>query len=427
VSRPPRALPLLYFSVAHLSFALACAAVAYDPRGAAGFFYHARMLGLVHLVTLGWITGSILGALYLVGPIALRIWLPATKIDYTAFALYLIGVIGMIAHFWLQEYGGMAWSAATVGAGILTVGAQLLRRLKGSPLPSGVRAHLVLAFVNILGAATMGILIGFDKVYHFLPGYVISNVFAHAHLAAIGWATMMLIGIAYRRLPMVLPSAMPPTRFLWASAVLIEAGVAGLFVALLVRSALAGFFALVVVTGFGAFFAHAVWMMRHRRLAADGATSADPSAWHAAFAILCVSMAAALGVWLCFSEPSAAWLRIAVVYGVFGLVGFLAQMIVAIQGRLLPPFASYWAWANSGYQGDVVAPGEMAWREGRELVFVLWLFAVPSLAAGLAFDAIPFLRAAAWCLLAATALNAFNVIRVVRHAFAKSRARVTTL
>ena len=57
----------------------------------------------------------------------------------------------------------------------------------------------MLAFLNILGAATLGVLIGFDKVYHFLPGFVLANVFAHAHLAALGWATMMVVGVAFRR------------------------------------------------------------------------------------------------------------------------------------------------------------------------------------------------------------------------------------
>lgn len=69
---PPRLLPLLYLGFAHVALATAFAAVALDPRGVAGFFYHPRMLAIVHLVTPGWITASILGALYLVGPIALR-------------------------------------------------------------------------------------------------------------------------------------------------------------------------------------------------------------------------------------------------------------------------------------------------------------------------------------------------------------------
>jgi len=126
---PPRLLPVLYFGAAHVALALAFGAVALDPRGVSGFFYHSRMLGIVHLVTLGWITASILGSLYLVGPIALRTWIPATWLDYIAFTLVLIGVVGMVAHFWMQDYAGMAWSAGTVGAGIIAVGVHVVRCL----------------------------------------------------------------------------------------------------------------------------------------------------------------------------------------------------------------------------------------------------------------------------------------------------------
>jgi hypothetical protein len=51
------------------------------------------------------------------------------------------------------------------------------------------------------------------------------------------------------------------------------------------------------------------------------------------------------------------------------------------------------------------------------LVFLLWLFGVPVLAGGLAFDAIPFVSAAAWCLLAATLIDGANVARIVGYAF----------
>src|SRR3989337_2403264 len=87
---PPRLLPILYYGAAHVALALAFGAVALDPRGVSGFFYHARILGIVHLVTLGWITCSILGSLYLVGPLALRVWMPPTGLDYAACALVLI-------------------------------------------------------------------------------------------------------------------------------------------------------------------------------------------------------------------------------------------------------------------------------------------------------------------------------------------------
>lgn len=48
---------------------------------------------------------------------------------------------------------------------------------------------------------------------------------------------------------------------------------------------------------------------------------------------------------------------------------------------------------------------------------MLWLFGVPALAGGLAFDAIPLVRTAAWCLFIATLVAGVNVIRILRFAF----------
>ena len=419
---PPRLLPLLYFGAAHVALATAFASVALDPRGVAGFFYHSRMLAIVHLVTLGWITSSILGALYLVGPIALRVWIPAAAADYVAFAMTATGVTGMVAHFWIEDYSGMAWSACVVAAGILVVGVRVTVRIAAAKLPRAVVAHVVLAFVNVAGAATLGILIAFDKVYHFLPGFVLSNVFAHAHLAAIGWASMMVVGIGYRLLPMVLPAQMPAGGRLWVSAVLLECGVAGLVTALLFRSRTVPVFAALIVCGFAAFLWQVAWMIRRPRPRPPAVRKADPAVLHAAASLASLAIAAALGLYLSAAQSTPDTLRLATVYGVFGLVGFLAQMVVAMEGRLLPLYAWYWSYANSGYRVAPPSPHEMAWRDGQSLVLALWLFGLPSLAIGFGFDAVPFVRGGAIALLAATVVDATNAIRIVRHAFVRPAA-----
>jgi hypothetical protein len=58
----------------------------------------------------------------------------------------------------------------------------------------------------------------------------------------------------------------------------------------------------------------------------------------------------------------------------------------------------------------------MPWHAGREIAFVLWLFGVPALAVGLALDAVPFVRAAGWSLLAATLLDSAQAWIILRHA-----------
>ena len=423
-SLPPRLLCVVYFTLAHISLALAFALVALDPVGVAGFFYHSRMLAIVHLVTLGWISGSILGALYIVGPVALRVWFRAGWLDYTAAAAFWIGVIGMVGHFFIEEYSGLAWSGGLVGLGIAAVGVRVIPPLYRAPIPAAVQTHIVLAFVNIAAAAVMGILLGINKVHPFLPGYVLNNVFAHAHLAAVGWAGMMVVGVAYRLLPMVLPSQMPVRWWLWTTAVLLECGALGLFTALLLRPAVAGFFAVTIVAGFAAFIVHVVWMVCHPRPRPPAIAAPEPAVLHAAAAFLSLATACGFGLWLTVSAPSARTLQVAAAYGVLGLVGFLAQIVVAMKGRLLPLFAWYWASARSSGGARVPAPHEMQWRGGQEFVFLLWLFGVPALAAGLAFGAVPAVRAAGWSLLAATLLDAAQAAIVLRHARGSRRVNM---
>jgi hypothetical protein len=228
---------------------------------------------------------------------------------------------------------------------------------------------------------------------------------------------MMVVGLAYRLLPMILPAAMPSGPRLWLSAVLLQTGVIGLFVTLLWRGPFAWIFALTIVGALAAFFAQVIWMLRRPRPRPPGLRTPDPAVLHAGASFAWLAVASLLGVWLTFADASSQTLRVAMAYGVVGLVGFLAQMVVGMEGRLLPIFAWYWAYANTGYKGPVPSQHEMPWRQGQELAFVLWLFGVPALAGGLAFDAVPFVSAAAWSLLAASLLDTVNVIRILRYAF----------
>ncbi len=126
---PPRVLPLLYFGFGQLCLAAAFLLLLWQPGVLAGFFYQTATLAVVHLITLGWITGSILGAVYLIGPIALRMHLRANRLDYAAFAFFAFGATGIAGHFWIDSYSGMLWSAAMLLAGIAWVGGRTILSL----------------------------------------------------------------------------------------------------------------------------------------------------------------------------------------------------------------------------------------------------------------------------------------------------------
>jgi hypothetical protein len=418
---PPRVLPWLYFGSAWISLAMAFAALIWDPRGAAGFFYHARLAGIVHLVTLGWITMSILGALYVAGPVALRMPMPARRIDWFAFALAAIGIVGMVAHFWIAEFGGLAWSGLMVTAGILLVGGRVVRQLRHAPIHGAVKLHLRLAFANIAAAATAGVLLGFDKVYHFLPGFVLSNVVAHAHLAAIGWVSMMVVGIAYRMLPMLLPARPPQGRTMYASAILLQTGATGLFVTLILQSGWVTLFAAATIAGFAAFITHVALMLMRRGRPHAKLPARDYAIRHAFLALGFLGIAAAVGMILAVADMSETTLRLALAYGVFGLVGFLAQMVAGLQLRLLPLLAWFTAARGAADRASLGSPHAFTSTQLAAVSFILWLWGVPALAVGFAVDATPLLSAGALALEAAVVIGAIQALRAVRYAFSARR------
>jgi len=405
---PARTLPLLYFAAAHVSLALACLFAAIWPHAVSGFFYHPWLIGLVHLVTLGWITFSILGAMYIVGPLALRMELPERPADYVAYAIALTGLVGMVGHFWMQEYAGMAWSAATVATGVLYMTVRIVARVHQAKVQPAVRLHVVLACVNFWIAASLGVLIAFDKIGHFLPGYVITNVFAHAHVAAVGWATMMVVGVGYRMLPMTFPSRMPPASSMFPSAVLLQIGVIGLCLTLWIRSSLALLFGLMIVGGLAAFGSRVAWMARHPVPRPIGAHRMDFALLHVAGSAVSLIVASTIGIALLLRPATALSLHAAAAYAVFGLLGFLSQMVVAMETRLIPMVAWFWTYTASGYRSPPPSPHAMRHRGLQAIVFAGWTLGVPILAGGMFLESPRLVRAGTSALFAAVVLGAVD-------------------
>ncbi len=293
---PARWVPLLYFTFAHLCLAAAFAELAFQPRSLAGFFYHPRMLAVVHLVTLGWISASILGAIYVVGPLAFRMPLPARPADYVAFAGFAVGVVGMVSHFWMDIPSGMAWAAGLVACAMSYVAVRALNGLIEAPVPFEARLPMALAFMNVIVAAALGVLVAVDKVSPILTVNHLDAVFAHAHLAALGWGTMMVMGAGYRILPMILPAAMPLGPSVYASALLLEGGALGLFWGFFHGGRGLAVSGALTVAGIGTFLSRVVWMLRNRRPAPTELRRPDWSVAHAIQALACLIAACALGL-----------------------------------------------------------------------------------------------------------------------------------
>jgi hypothetical protein len=232
---------------------------------------------------------------------------------------------------------------------------------------------------------------------------------------------MMVMGIAYRLLPMTFPSKMPAGRSMYASAILLETGVLGLFVTLLLRSGWALVFGLTAVAGMAVFAGHIVWMLRRPAAKPAGAPSLDFGVLHAAGAGGSLVVAAAIGLMLLATPVSTQTLHAAAAYGVLGLVGFLAQMVVAMEARLLPMVAWFWAYEKSGYQMPPPSPHAMRDRTLQAIVFAAWTIGVPSLAAALFLESAGLIALGAWSLMVGVVIAALDSGLVVAAALGAGR------
>jgi hypothetical protein len=420
---PRSAVPLAYFACAHVGLAGALAVLVVEPGLPGGFFYHPRMIALVHVLTLAWLSGSILGAFYIVGPLALRIAMPAGRADWVGVVVFATGTAGMVSHFWLGEYNGMAWSAGMVSGTLAWVGWRAGAGLARAPVPAGVKLHVALAFVNIMAAAMFGIVIGLDRGRGFLNVSPLASTYAHAHLAAVGWVAMMVTGLAYRLIPMILPAAMPTGRSLALSAVLIECGLIVLVLALISGSAWLPLGSGLIAAGFASFVMCVRRTVRRRLPRPPALPRRDWSTWqtHAAFLWLLIAMA--LGIALSVGVPDEWRVPVAWTYGVAGLVGFLAQVVVGIQGRLVPMYVWYRALAARGGAPPPRGANDLPSPAFARPIFGFWTAGVPLLAWGLATEHHASIRVAAALLLAGTSLGAAYLVHMLRAVVRAPAAR----
>ena len=178
----------------------------------------------------------------------------------------------------------------------------------------------------------------------------------------------------------------------------------------------------VIVAGLATFAAHVMWMLSQPAPKPAGAARVNFGVLHAASAGAWLLGAVAIGLALLILPTSTRTLHAAAAYGVLGLVGFLAQMVVAMETRLLPMVTWFWAYAQSGYRIAPPSPHAMRDRSLQAMVFGGWTIGVPALAMGMFVESAPLVSLGAWALFAAVALATLDNVMVVAHAFRGRRS-----
>jgi hypothetical protein len=263
----PFALPAAHFAAALLFFAAGSLGLVWvAPDLAAGRFLMPRVVAVAHLFTLGWITTSIMGALYQLLPVVLGTTARWPGLAHYALLLYAPGLALFTAGMVLGSTGMMLPGAAAFACGLLiftiNVGAGLVGASRRDTTWWTVAAALVFLLVTIiLGASLAG-----NLRWFYLGERRLLALAVHMHVALGGWVLLLVTGVARKLLPMFLLSHGASEVWGTSAAVLLAGGAATLTIFHHVDSpAVVGVSAVLLASGTAAFVVQVILYLRHGR------------------------------------------------------------------------------------------------------------------------------------------------------------------
>jgi hypothetical protein len=402
------ALPLSYLGAAAAAFVAATAALPWLAPELSGHYYHPRVLALTHTVTLGWITMSILGASYLLLPMALERPLWSERLARWQLGVLLVGVTGIIAHFWIGTWPALAGAAALVGLGAGMHVVNVAVSLRGFDRWTFTARLVVLGHVGLTLTVLFGLALALNHLWPFLPGALFPTLHAHVHLALAWWIAPMLMGVSARVYPMFLlapePRGWPGGMQLWGLAVGAPVLVTGLMGApgLVAPGAL----------GLAAAAAgHVVWVISMAR-----GRKRPGLDWGLRFVLTAAGflpLGAALGLALAFDLLSGP--RVTLAYAVLLLGGWASLSVVGMMLKIVPFLIWYRVYSPHVGRAQVPTLASLGWPAAEALAWALLTGGILCLAAAAAAGSATFISASGAVLALGALAFAASLGRVLLH------------
>lgn len=257
-----------------------------NPALLSTYHYNPSVIAATHLFILGWICSIVMGAMYQLVPVALETKLYSERLARVQFFCHAIGFAGMVWMFksWNMKQVGHFGSVLALGVALFVynIARTLMKAPKWTVAATAISAAL--GWFSLTVTAGLCIAAGkclsdfadagasgwFGRISESVGTFVtrfepIGAMHAHAHLGGIGFFTMLIVGVSYKLIPMFTLSEIQNQRRAGLSVVLLNAGLAGAFVTILLHSAWKLAFALVIVVGLALYGIELAAILRARK------------------------------------------------------------------------------------------------------------------------------------------------------------------
>ncbi len=339
---PSPSVVLPHFVVGALSFLLATVVmILYAGDLVLPFHLNSKMLTLTHIMVLGFITMTIIGALYQLIPVVMEVKLFSEKMAKATFYLFSIGVLILVINFWEATFGiEQNWLWFEISGTILFVAILLflintLISASKSTIKNRGNVFIKTAIIYLLITVLLAITMIINFAHPFLTVSDMNLLKMHMHLGLVGWFLFLVIGISSKLMPMFLIIHKLPEKRLDYSYYLLNTGLILLVVVLSFYPKqwlliVSGIIMLAGVIFYLSFIRYAFQHRFRKKLDVGMKLTA------VAFGILSFVLLAAIvslvvpGMWGLLS------IRIEIVYGMSFVFGFLTALILGQTYKTLP-------------------------------------------------------------------------------------------
>ena len=356
--------PLAYLVCAAVAFLAASLSVSWLAPELAGHYYHPRLLALTHTVTLGWVTLAIMGAGYQLIPIVLEREIWSERLARWQLAILAVAVTGMVAHFQLGTWPGLAAAAGLLAIGIALHLLNVGMSLRGFTRWTFTARLVALAYGGLALTTLFGLALAANRVWPFLPGELFPTLHAHVHLALLGWVAPMIFAVAARVYPMFFLAPTPQRWHCFLQLWGLTTGVPLVVLGLLGVHGLLVTGTLAVAAAAGA---HVAWVCEmawgRKRPGLD---------WGLRFVLTAtVFLAPAVVLGVALSTDRLAGPRVALAYAVVMLGGWISLTIVGMMLKIVPFLVWYRAFSPRAGREPVPTLAQLSWPRAEGLAYVL--------------------------------------------------------
>ena len=419
---------LPYYAYGSIAFIIATIVMFFTAGDLAVGFITPKILSLVHIMILGWITMIIFGALYQLIPVVMEVKLYSEKLAMASFITLGLGTPLMAISFWF-DFISDTYLMMTGGSLVILSVIMFVINTLGSAVQTVNKTIENRFIVTSIFWLLLTVLLGLSIIL--FPNIQAYGSFQiHIHLGIIGWFMMLVVGVASTLMPMFFIAHQLNKKCLERAYWFINGGLIILLISMFMDL---GNYAkigagLVIALGFIMFFRYNFGAYKKRlRRSLDIGMKLSVLAFSLFVITIITGFLSAFGSIIDASILT----KLNLIYGVSLIFGFLTTLILGQMYKTLPFIVWLKIYQDKVGKFKTPLPADMHSQEAADAHYFFFIGGFALLMGGIIFSETVLIQASSLFMLVTALLYGYNTFIILAHkeklkplVFPKAKPRV---